>query len=85
MARTEKKFNQVNQPAANTSVEIIGAAANRKNVLFNMTGRSNAVVTLYTASAPLVFNPTSVSVSGLSSQTGTVFNTSASNSSFYKQ
>lgn len=83
MARTEKKFNQVNQPAANTSVEIIGAAANRKNVLFNMTGRSNAVVTLYTASAPLVFNPTSVSVSGLSSQTGTVFNTSASNSSFY--
>ena len=83
MARTEKKFSQVNQPAANTSVEVIGAAANRKNVLFNITGRSNATVTLYTASAPVTFNPTSTSVSSFASQTGTVFTTSASNANFY--
>jgi hypothetical protein len=83
MARTEKKFGQLTQPAANTLHEIVPTSSNRRNVLLNVTGRANSFITAITATAPITFNPTSVTT-GLASQTGVAITTTGGNPSYYR-
>jgi hypothetical protein len=57
MARTEKKFGQVNQSSA-TLNEVVPTSANRRNILLNLTARSAANVTVATYNAAPSYNET---------------------------
>jgi hypothetical protein len=57
MARTEKKFGQVNQSSA-TLNEVVPTSANRRNILLNLTARSSANVTVATYNAAPSYNET---------------------------
>jgi len=83
VARTEKKFGQLTQPAANTLHEIVPTSSNRRNVLLNLTARANSFLTVVTATAPITFNPTSVTT-GLASQTGVAITTTGGSASYYR-
>lgn len=53
MARTEKKFGQVVEPAANVNNELVASSISRRNLVINITAKSSANVSLTTwTSAP---------------------------------
>lgn len=57
MARTEKKFGQVNQSSA-TLNELVPTSANRRNILLNLTARAASNVTVATYNASPSYNET---------------------------
>jgi hypothetical protein len=60
MARTEKKFGQVVEPAANVNNELVASSVNRRNLSINITARSASKISLTTFTAAPSYN-----VSGL--------------------
>jgi len=62
MARTEKKFGQVQDPAANINNEIVASSLNRRNVVINITARSSANVSITTFTAAPSYTASGVAI-----------------------